>query len=433
MPRDESEIFKILPFYDGYIKKLNNVQLLKELPFYDDIDIIKNKTAFSGYAQSYKVEIVDKKDVIVQLKSSEISIENLFKDLLVQLKGFKYQITLCGLLSKVKSSDLIEYSTVYLDNLSKTVIGNKYFLDQCFNEIIFRLENWISPLSGSTYVKLPKEVQHPMKGLIIIKNDDNKCFLWCHVIHLNCKGKDLWRISKRDKQIAENLNHSGVEFPVSKKDYSKIEVMNKININSFSYEDKIIYPVYLSDQSFDDVLDLLLVNNHYVLIKDFNRLMFSKTKNKNNKWFCKSCLCCFSSEIVLKSHKKDCLLINGGQNVKLEKGFIEFNNFNKMIPASFKIYADFECLLKNVDIGINNVCFSHEKISFTAKYQDHIPCSFAYKLVCADDKYSKDIVLYRGKNSVYKFSQSIFNEYSYCKSVMKRHFNKNLIMSAEEK
>ena len=92
------------------------------------------------------------------------------------------------------------------------------------------------------------------------------------------------------------MNYSGVEFPVSKKDYSKIEEMNKININVFSYEDKIIFPVYLSDQSFDDVLDLLLVNNHYVLIKDFNRLMFSKTKNKNKKWFCKSCLCCFSSE-----------------------------------------------------------------------------------------------------------------------------------------
>ena len=116
-----------------------NVRLLKELPFYDDLSTVKNKTTFSDYAQSYKVEIVDKKDVIVQLKSSEISIENLFKDLLVELKRFKYQITLHVSLSNVKSSDLIEYSTVYLNSLTKTIIGNKYFLDQCFNEIIFRL------------------------------------------------------------------------------------------------------------------------------------------------------------------------------------------------------------------------------------------------------------------------------------------------------
>ena len=95
--------------------------------------------------------------------------------------------------------------------------------------------------------------------------------------------------------------------------------MNKININVFCYENKVIFPIYSSDEKFDNVLDLLLVKNHYVLIKDFNRLMFSKTKRKNKKWFCKSCLCCFSSEKVLLEHKKDCLMINSGQNVKLEK------------------------------------------------------------------------------------------------------------------
>ena len=63
---------------------------MKELPFYDELSIIKNKAAFSGYAQSYKVAIVYKKDVIVQLKSSEIGVAELFKDLLVELNGFKY-------------------------------------------------------------------------------------------------------------------------------------------------------------------------------------------------------------------------------------------------------------------------------------------------------------------------------------------------------
>ena len=136
------------------------------------------------------------------------------------------------------------------------------------------------PLSGSTYCELPKESPSSMKGLINIQNSDKKCFLWCHVRHLNCKGKNLFRITKEDKKIAKNLNYDGIEFPVSNKDYSKINMMNKININIFSCEDKIIYPVYLSDQSFDDVLDSLLVNNHYVYIKDFKRLMFNKNKHK---------------------------------------------------------------------------------------------------------------------------------------------------------
>ena len=57
--------------------------------------------------------------------------------------------------------------------------------------------------------------------------------LWCHVRHLNGGGKNLWRISRKDKEIAENLNYDGIEFPVSKKDYFKISVINKININVF--------------------------------------------------------------------------------------------------------------------------------------------------------------------------------------------------------
>ena len=70
--------------------------------------------------------------------------------------------------------------------------------------------------------------------------------------------------------------------------------------------------------------------------------------------------------------------------------------------------------------------------SYTRKYQDRIPCSFAYKLVCVDDKFSKNFVLYRRKNAVCKFIKCIFKEYGFCRSVMKKHFNKNLVMTAEE-
>ena len=91
---DKNEIFKVLPFYNTYIekpktKKLNNAELMKELPFFDELNIIKNKTAFSGYGRSYKIEIVDKKDEVIQLKYSEIALKELFKDLLIELKGYK--------------------------------------------------------------------------------------------------------------------------------------------------------------------------------------------------------------------------------------------------------------------------------------------------------------------------------------------------------
>ena len=114
---DAKELFKIFPFYNIFIdnpkvKKLNNVELLKELSFYDELSIVKNKTAFSGYAQSYKIagKIAGKTDVIVQLKASELSIVELFKALLIELKWFQYQITLAVLLSKVKNNSETEYS-----------------------------------------------------------------------------------------------------------------------------------------------------------------------------------------------------------------------------------------------------------------------------------------------------------------------------------
>ena len=84
----------------------------------------------------------------------------------------------------------------------------------------------------------------------------------------------------------------------------------------------------------------MLIFNHYLYIKDFNRLIFNKSVRIQNGF-----LQCFSSEKVLLEHGKDCLLINGGQKVKLGKRFIEFKNYFKQIPAPFKIYADFECLL----------------------------------------------------------------------------------------
>ena len=151
-------------------------------------------------------------------------------------------------------------------------------------------------------------------------------------------------------------------------------------------------------------MDLLLVSNenksHYVYIKDFDRFMFHKTKNENKKYFCKSCLQCFSSKNVQTEHKEVCLSINGAQSVRLEKGTTEFENHFKHIPVPFKFYADFECNLKSVQ--------SYEG-SCSKKYQDHIPCSFAYKLVCVDDKFSKLIVVFRGENAAFKFIEAILN------------------------
>ena len=187
-----------------------------------------------------------------------------------------------------------------------------------------------------------------------------------------------------------------------------------------------VFPIYVSDRRFKDFIDLsLLINDdksHYVYIKDFDRFMFHETKNKNKERFCRSCLQCFSSENVLIKHKEDCLNINGQQSVNLKKRIIEFENYFKQLPVPFKIYADFECNLRDVEIYEG---------SYTKKYHEHIPCSYAYKVVCIDNKFSKSTIIYRDENAAYEFIKAVFKEYKYCRKIMKKHFNKNLVMTEE--
>ena len=136
------------------------------------------------------------------------------------------------------------------------------------------------PLSGSSYTSLPIELKSPRKGVINIKNKDQKYFLWCHVKHINPSKKHPERIKKK---IAEKLDYDGIEFLVQEKFFSKIEVKNNICINVLGYENELVFLIYDSDQKFKDLMDLLLLigddKSHYLHMKDFDRFMFHNTKN----------------------------------------------------------------------------------------------------------------------------------------------------------
>ena len=106
---DVVDYFKELPFYNKHIekpkiKRLKNIDLLSELPFYEELNVIKTDHAFKGYAMSYKVELVEKKDPLIQLEASKSSIKGLFNDLLDETKSFKYQIALKFELKKIQKN-----------------------------------------------------------------------------------------------------------------------------------------------------------------------------------------------------------------------------------------------------------------------------------------------------------------------------------------
>jgi len=190
-------------------------------------------------------------------------------------------------------------------------------------------------MKSKSYIQFPKELRNSKKGLINLKNKDNECFRWCHIRHINPQENRPDRIKKSDRSLVSKLDYSNVEFPVKINDYYKIENQNGIRINVFGYENKQPFPIYVSKEKSSDNLNLLLIteneNEHYVLIKDFNRFMLNQTKHKERKHFCMHCLQCFCSEDILSKHETESLIINGEQAIKMsEKGEkVMFKNYHR--------------------------------------------------------------------------------------------------------
>ena len=412
--------------------------------------------ALKGYTQSFDVELRDKKDPLLQLQKSRRAVEYLFNNLLVQTKGFKFVETLQVKFVK-HSNDKKILKNGYFNSTTDLIINEtdiKLAIQASQQQILNIIAQWISegsgwtiqlienhyinivnynPLKGSSYIELPQELRNSAKGLINMKNKDNECFRWCHIRHLNPQDKDPQRIKKTDKQYIEKLDYSSIEFPVTVKQINKIEKQNNICINLFGYEEKQKFPIYISKEKYQDHMELLLItegeNKHYVLIKDFNKFIFRQNKHEHKKHFCMYCLQCFSREDVLTEHKNNCISINGKQAINMpEKGDkVYFKNHHKQLPVPFVIYADFEALTEKIQ-----GCQPNNEKSYTEAYQKHTDCGYGYKVVCCyDDKYSKPVQIHRGENAVHKFMENMLEEVNWCKSKMKKHFNKPLKMTME--
>ena len=104
--------------------------------------------------------------------------------------------------------------------MTKTVTNHRFRLENSFQEILYMADVWINkgsgwnvesidshyiiistyrPLVGGSYIDLPVELRSPRKGLISIKNKDQKCFLLCHVRYINPSKEHPDRIKKLTK------------------------------------------------------------------------------------------------------------------------------------------------------------------------------------------------------------------------------------------
>ena len=144
-----------------------------------------------------------------------------------------------------------KFCTGLIIGLKKDLFGllNSQYNSQYINISTYR------PLSGSSFIKLTAKLRSLKEGLINIKNNDQKYLLWCHVRHVNLVKIHPERITREDKKLANDLNYDGIKFSVQDKDFSKIGKKNNICINVFCYENKLVFPICISNQKFENLMD----------------------------------------------------------------------------------------------------------------------------------------------------------------------------------
>ena len=132
------------------IKRLKNIDLLSELPFYEELNVLKTNHAFKRYAISYKVELVEKKDRIEQLEGNKSSIKVLFSDLLNETKGSKNQITLKVTLKNISQTEKLNSDQLISIRQQKHQqiihLASTNLFKKCCTELITRLMNGLAGL-----------------------------------------------------------------------------------------------------------------------------------------------------------------------------------------------------------------------------------------------------------------------------------------------
>ena len=240
---------------------------------------------------------------------------------------------------------------------------------------MLKLANVIFFSAGNEIYKIP-ELFFKKRNLLIMKNDDNKCFLYCYIRKFkNVVTNNLSRISKKDLLITEEIiDECHLDFEnVSLDDLDKIEKLLECNIHIFGCNKKFDSRKIIrkSKSNFDKDLNLLSIDDikHYILIKNINK--FISDNSHVIKTF-RNCLNVFYSEIKYKEHVKYCKFRKPKKLMPPFKKYMKFENLKNCLLNNWVIHSDFECT-------IDPITKEHELIAG------------GYYLECRNYKFSKKV------------------------------------------
>ena len=250
-------------------------------------------------------------------------------------------------------------------------------------KLVLHTTRW-DPINAGSYIELPPELKN-RKAIINMKNQDDKCFMWCVLRALNLKNKDNERIDNDLKSKEDTLNMQGIQYPVDFRGIDRFESQNpEISITVLGYnKDERVNTLKISKYtgSKHDILLLLIKDgekSHYCLVKNTSALLASQINNhKGTSNICLNCMNGFKSKDSLNKHKEYCY---NNECVKIvmppPNTFLSFKNFRFSEKAPFAIYADFESFIKPIDS-----CDPDPNKSYTKKYQKHKPSGFSYYII----------------------------------------------------
>ena len=407
-----------------------------------------SRFALGGHVASYVIEPdeTNKFDLLSFLKNSHSSIREMINNYRKSLGGVKWRLKCVATYHKKNRlgesvtqqfSFYSQQSISWVDddidiNNSIAFINKKHedftksgsgWILKHVDQLVLELIEY-NPLNGSSYIQLPKVVRDK-KAVLNIKNRDNKCFIWSILAALYppTSNNHADRVSKY-RGYEKYLKTEGLTYPVKIDQIQIFEIANNIKINVIKYERGSYTPCYTSEVNFQTVVNLLLYSDgqksHYCLINNLSRLFSHQRRHNGAQHFCMHCLRSFIHLESLRKHSESCRE-NKGQIVILpsensDDKYLKFSNFQKKLKVPFVIYADLESVTRRV-----SKCDPDPNSTYNTKYQQHDPCSFAYKVVCSSSQYSKPAVVYRGPNTIPEFMKCLWREYDYIKDILSNH------------
>ena len=277
--------------------------------------------------------------------------------------------------------------------ITENAEGSGWMLESII-DIKLHTAEW-NPLNAGSYMELPAYLKNK-KAIINMKNQDDKCFLWCVLRALNPVEKNKERVDKNLISKQDTLNMKGIKYPVSLRDIDRFESLNpNISITVLGYDEKEkVYPLRVSEYTgCEHDITLMLIkdeeNAHYCLVNNISALLASQLNNHDHKrHFCLRCLNSFKCKKSLDDHKEYCYNNECVKTIMPEEGTIlRFKNFLHSEKVPFIVYADTEALIKEM-----HNCDPNPQKSYTKKYQKHEPVSFSYYILCFDNNVCEPIL-----------------------------------------